>query len=112
MSIHGKPLRVLLSLTGTCSCCGLCCQVKYQGELLSCENLVETADGIGNPEGSYCAVWHSRTPDMPIRMLDSQGSPKLKTICCKDSEQETQTILEKGIGRGCSLEILIRTLNS
>ena len=92
-----------MRLTGKCNCCGLCC-VSLLGN--KCENLRVTLF-LGVPNGTYCAKYDVRYNGMPINMVDSTGAVvEVDHVCAKDSMLETLSILQRGIGKGCSLEVV------
>lgn len=101
---HGALLRVGLVLEGICNKCGVCCVGIHEGEQVFCENL-EILGELGSPDATMCRIHASRVLNTPIWMLNSVGERVFETICAKDNELETRTILEKGIGRGCSLGV-------
>lgn len=87
-------------LTGLCNQCGLCCQIgEYQ-----CMYLV-VADGlkIGDPAATFCAAYARRYDRMPIVMFNGDGTKFFPTVCATGSQAEEDGIVERGIGKGCSL---------
>ena len=87
-------------LIGNCNRCGLCCYVgPYR-----CINLIVMGKP-GDPEATKCAVHGVRYDRMPILLLDTDGRIAGESVCGLDSEEETESIIEKGIGKGCSLEL-------
>ena len=76
------------------------------GRRLRCENL-EVSGELGQPMASRCRVYGQRVDGMPIRMLDAEGQVgRDDMVCGKESLQETLAILERGIGNGCSMQVL------
>ena len=94
----------MITLKGKCNHCGLCCFSKDRS--LKCENLGFGAGAIGLPNAYYCKVYDRRIDNMPINMIDKDGTSYGGYVCAKDSQRETFVILERGIGKGCSLEVL------
>jgi len=100
---------------GTCNRCGLCCVTEHEGQRLTCEFLrariqLREHGGpsivmLGQPEASWCGVYDGRVDGMPIRMLDGHGQARLLGRCGLNSAMEDTVILERGVGRGCSLEL-------
>lgn len=106
-----KPTLATISLVGECNQCGRCCMHIYNGEEVFCEHLRQTGEGLGNPSASYCDVYETRTDGMPIAMLNEQGKHVYNTICSKDSELETRTIVRTMLScYGCSLSLKISFL--
>lgn len=89
-----------MQLKGTCNRCGLCCHVFG----FRCINLI-VRNTPGEPEATRCAVYADRYENMPILLLDEQGRIRGKSFC-HVGETEIEGILEKGIGHGCSLEVI------
>lgn len=102
LEIHGKPIAVKFSLSGTCNCCGKCCQFNVDGRPVYCENLL-VKKALGEENATECTVHSTKYDQMPIRMLDAAGNFVLDTVCAVDSKSETKAIFERGVGRGCSL---------
>ncbi len=92
------PIR----LVGECNQCGLCC---FIGEL-RCINLIVTGE-VGQPMATACAVHKSRYPGMKILMVSPSGSIGMETICGKDDADEAFVIIQRGIGKGCSLDLVV-----
>lgn len=88
-------------LIGLCNQCGHCCMV---GEL-RCENLILTGTP-GEPMASACSIYTTRYPGMPILMFDKQGRIGAEMMCGVGMPAETDAILERGIGKGCSLTVV------
>ena len=85
-------------LEGQCNHCGLCCMVTgLRGEQLRCGNL---------SSDNKCKVYETRYNEMPILLIGPGGVLAGVSTCAKDTEEETQLIIHKGIGRGCSLEVI------
>lgn len=94
-----------IALVGDCNRCGVCCEVESWGRTLRCEHL-EVLGSIGQPEASRCRAYQTRYDGMPIQLYDIRtGRPIRGSICAKDSRAETDAILSRGIGRGCSLAV-------
>lgn len=89
------------TLRGVCNQCGLCC--KPHG--LRCCNLIEIKTP-GQPMATQCAIYNSRYDGMPILLFDKEGRVSGTGYCSKDSIHEVQGILQWGIGKGCSLEVV------
>ena len=90
-------------LKGVCNGCGLCCTSREDGRLLRCEHLMQDK-AFGTPEATWCRTYRTRVDGMPIRMLDwATGAEIRMATCAKDSDPETFTIIERGLGKGCSL---------
>lgn len=98
-------------LVGDCNQCGVCCEVESEGVTLRCENL-EVRGPIGQPGASRCRAYQTRYDDMPIRLYDIRTGQLAEDdfVCAKNSpanrHAETETILNHGIGRGCSLSVM------
>jgi len=90
----------MIQLTGTCNQCGLCCY--WQG--CKCLNL-EVIKAPGQPDATRCRVYDKRYDGMPIVLQHRQTGEIFGGTCGLDSTEETLSIIESGIGRGCSLEI-------
>lgn len=93
-----------LKLVGECHRCGLCCEFKgYR-----CLNLIAPAPiGIVPailPGPTTCRVYDRRYDRMPITLMDARGNIA-RGECAKDSLTEVATIIETGIGKGCSLSV-------
>lgn len=90
-----------LKLSGQCNLCGLCCFVGN----LRCENL-EILTFPGMPFSTRCRVYAKRYDMMPIRMLNSSGEAVGEASCAgAGTPLETLEIMQKGIGKGCSLKV-------
>ena len=90
-----------IKLVGECNRCGLCC---FAGEF-RCQNLIVTGKP-GEPMATACAVHRSRTPGMFILFFDSQGRVAADGVCGHNTPAEPLVIIERGIGKGCSLEVV------
>jgi len=99
--VHTRIIKAVIKLTGTCNQCGLCC---YSPEGFKCLNL-EVVKVPGQPEATRCRVYDKRYDGMPIVMQQPGTGDIAGGVCALDSFAETMTILETGIGKGCSLEI-------
>jgi hypothetical protein len=87
-------------LVGTCNRCGLCCFVgPYR-----CSHLI-LAGPPGSPEASACGVYLVRRDRMPIELINDAGDVVGTATCAKNSPEDVLNILEKGIGKGCSLTV-------
>jgi len=94
-----------VTLTGVCNQCGRCCEVVVDGVRLRCEHLAASAI-VGTPGATECRVYAARYDGLPIWLTDLRtGQPRLRSHCAKGSPAETQAILERGIGQGCSLTV-------
>ena len=90
-----------MKLVGLCNQCGLCC---IDGDL-SCIHL-EVIDEIGKPKATYCKIYNKRTPQMIIFLVNKQGVIESIGNCTfANPEVEMKEIMEKGIGKGCSLTV-------
>lgn len=90
-------------LTGTCNRCGLCCVI----EGFRCLNLVgpKPLNPVLQGGPTTCAVYDKRYDKMPIILVNDEGL-MVRGTCGKDSPAETRAIIERGIGQGCSLELI------
>ncbi len=89
-----------IRLVGDCNRCGLCClPFGYR-----CINLI-ISKPLGEPQATKCAVYSHRWDGMPIMLLDTEGNIVGHSKCHKGCPMEIEAILEKGIGRGCSMEV-------
>jgi len=73
-----------------------------------CSNLAVTKQ-LGKPEATTCKVHNTRYDQMPIILgvnIGCCGTIVMASTCAKDSDAETKAIVEKGIGRGCSLNVV------
>jgi hypothetical protein len=88
-------------LVGTCNRCGLCCMM---GEFRCINLMIEGKPG--EPRASRCGRYLDRYDGLPILMVNSEGEilPGIH-VCSYGSEDETLGIIERGLGKGCSLEI-------
>ena len=93
-------------LEGTCNRCGLCCVgVAPDGRPWHCGNLIRLGP-ISHPFATLCAVYDQRVDAMPIEPLDDETGRVIGTaLCFLNSRTEDLAIIEKGVGRGCSLTI-------
>lgn len=53
-----------------------------------------------------CGLYPIRYNGMPIVLRDESRRLVAEKFCGKDSPEETQAIIEKGIGKGCSMEVI------
>lgn len=92
----------MIKLAGTCNQCGLCCM---DGDA-RCHNLRITGV-LGTPGATTCMVYGARYAGMPV-MLVSPENVVISLGECNhgDEEADNQAILEKGIGKGCSLRLV------
>lgn len=96
-----------LSLAGQCNRCTLCCFVKIGGETFKCGYLkLYKGKQPGEPMAGECMLHSLRTDGMPIPLLDQLGHVRGETTCHKNTWLETEAIIEKGIGKGCSLKVV------
>lgn len=97
-----------MRLKGTCNRCGLCCfGTSADGRAIRCMHL-RVSGKPGEPFATRCAIHDARTPMMPIVMVDKLDNQVLGDWVCSCSYGtifETIEILQKGIGRGCSMEL-------
>ncbi len=89
-----------LTLVGECNQCGLCCFLDD----LKCGHLIVTGTP-GEPCATACGVRGTREDGMKIPMVNGEGVVVRHAFCAKDSPNEVDGILEKGIGKGCSMEV-------
>lgn len=95
-----------LRLTGLCNQCGLCCTTA---DGLRCEHLATTFRPVGEALATSCRVYGQRRHFMPIHMLDAAGVPRRDAFCAgAGSAAEAQVILDRGVGRGCSLTPILK----
>lgn len=93
-------------LVGECHQCGLCCCMEEGGRTVRCANLVVERGSVGVPGATRCSAYAERYNGMPIPLVDvSTGFLSRWSQCGKDSPEEVQVILARGIGRGCSLAV-------
>lgn len=97
----GSPLPTMPQLKGKCNQCGLCCMV---GDT-RCIHL-EVRAAPGEPMATRCTVYDRRVKGMPIMLVDPQGNVVNIANCVFDAPEETAVIIERGIGKGCSLELV------
>lgn len=94
-----------IALVGDCNRCGVCCEVESFGMTLRCERL-EVLGPIGQPGATRCRAYQTRYDGMPIQLYDIRtGRRVMDSLCAKNSQGETDAILSRGIGRGCSLSV-------
>lgn len=94
-----------IALVGDCNRCGVCCEVESFGMTLRCEHL-EVLGSIGQPGASRCRAYQTRYDGMSIQLYDIRTGRFIRnSICAKNSQGETEAILSRGIGRGCSLSV-------
>lgn len=93
-----------LVLRGECNMCGLCCVEERDGELYRCMDLVQ-AGRIGQPYATACTAYEQRYDRMPI-VLRAESGKRIHGWCGKNSIEETRAIVQRGIGKGCSYEVL------
>lgn len=103
--MHGAPLQAVLE--GVCNRCGNCCSYLHDGVRVYCEHLLRL-ESLGTPYATRCRIHDQRTPNMPIRMLDDTGVEITSSICAMGSAEETWAILTRGMGKGCSLNLVIK----
>lgn len=92
-------------LTGTCSRCGLCCEIDG----FRCLNLINAPPGpivpAILPGPTTCAVYDRRYDGMPIVLMDDKGHA-IGATCGKGSLEEDMAIVERGVGKGCSMKVV------
>ena len=94
-------------LKGNCNRCGRCCVVYIEGRRFYCQHLRFDADSmIGLPKTAACAVYKQRYNGMPISLIEPHSRLGASGKCGLNSQEEVDSILERGIGRGCSLEVV------
>ena len=93
-----------LILSGECNRCGLCCAQTIKGTRYACTHLA-VGGSLGQPNASRCTVYADRYDQMPIVMRNEAGE-ELIGRCFQDSPEENDVILMRGIGLGCSLELV------
>jgi hypothetical protein len=97
-------------LSGDCNRCGLCCTTEVNGHVFVCQYLRAEIDAayktkpLGTPGASRCGAYENRRDGMPITLRNFAGDT-IHAQCGKNSWAETKTILERGIGRGCSMTV-------
>jgi len=69
-----------------------------------CLNL-EVISRPGLPNATRCRVYDKRYDGMPIVLQHPATGEIRGGVCRLDSTAETLSIIETGIGKGCSLEI-------
>ena len=89
-------------LAGECNQCGLCCII---GDL-RCINLIMTGKP-GEPMATKCAVYATRYSGMPILLLDAAGRIVAQAACGKDDVNDARAIIQRGLGKGCSLDLVV-----
>jgi len=94
-------------LRGECNRCGRCCVVERDGKPYACTHLRHFQwIALGRPESTFCSVYDRRRHGMPIT-LRHQAGDEFEAVCVADgSPEETAVIIARGIGRGCSLEVV------
>lgn len=92
-------------LAGACSRCGLCCEIDG----FRCLNLIGAPPGpivpAILPGPTACAAYDHRYDGMPIVLMDDKGRV-VSARCGKGSLSEDMAIVERGIGKGCSMEVV------
>jgi len=53
-----------------------------------------------------CAVYGARVSEMPVVMVDAEARPVTVMVCGHNDPLETQAIVERGFGKGCSLTLV------
>jgi hypothetical protein len=91
----------------TCSRCGLCCTSKRGDRLVFCEYLDRIA--VGEPNGTRCRVYESRSHLMPIRMLYADGEFVRQTRCVTIEPDHLNILQDKGLESRCSLLSTLET---
>lgn len=69
-----------------------------------CNNL-EIVAPLGTPGATRCRVYRERYPGYPI-MLINKGRVVGLGACAHGSSVDTEVIIAKGIGKGCSLKVV------
>lgn len=92
-------------LRGECSKCGLCCTLQQDGTTFVCDYLVRIKK-LGESEATLCLMYHSRSHRMPITMTNAQGDSIRWHCAANGTNEETRAIIQRGIGQGCSLEVV------
>lgn len=98
-------VKATIELIGECNQCGLCCETVIAGVPVRCENLVLNRDVNGINPPTYCKVYKDRYNRMPINMVSLDGKVVIPAWCAKDDPEETWAIVERGMGKGCSLKL-------
>jgi len=93
-----------LKLKGDCNRCGRCCEAIIEGRRFRCTNL-QVTNIIGLPKASFCRVYKQRYDGMRIVMQDPSTGLAVDGTCALNTEEETKAVIDRGIGRGCSLEV-------
>ena len=93
-------------LQGECNRCGLCCSGTVpDGRSYVCANL-EVVGPLGTPFATRCKVYAERVDGMLIVGVEPVTGAIVGTgFCYLNSRQEDLAIINKGIGRGCSLTL-------
>lgn len=89
------------TLVGACNQCALCCMIGK----LRCGHLI-LRRRPGSPMASRCAIYATRYDGMPIVLYDEKGRLRGHGVCAKDSPEDTANIIARGIGKGCSLQLV------
>jgi len=92
----------MIKLVGECNRCGLCC---YDAAGAKCLNL-EVISTPGQPNATRCRVYNKRYDGMPIVLQHQESGELIGGVCRLDSIDETLAIINSGIGKGCSLEVV------
>ena len=88
-----------MRLVGECNRCGACYRDR---DGYACLHLLPDGDR------TRCEVYDRRYDGMPIVLIAPDGLSMRGGTCAKDSPAEARAIVERGIGRGCSLAIADR----
>lgn len=73
---------------------------------LRCLNL-QIISEPGTPMATKCKVYHNRSYGMPIVLVNPNGVIEAIASCTfGDGRIEMKEIIEKGIGKGCSMEVV------
>ena len=92
----------MVTLTGECNQCGRCCEY---GDIV-CQYL-DIHGEIGSNHATSCKVYLLRYNGMPVNGINRYtGRVVLHSVCYKDSPGEVKTIVDRGIGKGCSLTLV------
>ena len=92
-------------LQGECNRCGLCCAGTWNGRPWRCANL-KMVGPMGEPYATMCEVYTERYDAMPITGVDMETGAVIGWgHCYLNSRTEDLAIIQKGVGKGCSLTL-------
>lgn len=61
---------------------------------------------LGRPGATFCTMRRARIHYMPVPLITRQGELVAWSHCAAHgTKEETDTIIERGLGRGCSLTL-------